>query len=201
MASGKVRVEILLVLSCVISLALIGDVAEARRKPPQGPSHFTFYIHNQVYNPAVNNSVFTSVYSAGPFNLSQPNPYSFGVRSTFEVNITTGPSPTSQRIGVAQGMWILDSQHKFVLFHIFTATFTEGAYKGTLVIMGQEDETLATRYLPIVGGTGDFLAARGSAISKLTVIDHIPPAHWTLLFDCDLYYWRGTSCMQDYKFI
>ena len=176
-----------LVLNMIV-LALIGNVAEALRNPPQGPSHFVFYIHNQIYNPVVNNSVFTSVYSAGPLNLSQPNPFNFGVRATFEANITIGPSPTSRHIGVAQGIWILNSQHKYVLFHVFSATITDGAYKGTLVIMGQEDETLVTRELAIVGGTGDFLAARGSAISKLTVIDHIPPAHWTLLFDCDLYY-------------
>ena len=193
MASGKVRVEILLVLSCVISLALIGDVAEARRKPPQGPSHFTFYIHNQVYNPVVNNSVFSSVYSAPPLNLSQPNPFNFGVRSTFEAPITKGPSPNSTQIGVAQGVWVLDSKHYYALLHIFTATITTGKYKGTIAILGQEYEPLAVRYLPVVGGTGDFLAARGVATSKLVYIDHVPPAHWTLSFDLDLYYWWNNS--------
>mgnify|MGYP002775659062 CR=1 FL=1 len=181
-------VEILLVLSCVISLALIGDVVEARRKPPQGPSHFTFYIHNQVYNPAVNNSVFDSVYSAGPFNFSQPNPYSFGVRSTFENPITAEPSRDSEAIGVAQGFWIFDSQKGYVLFHVFTATITSGPYTGTISIIGQVVEAVETRTLAVVGGTGDFLAARGAAVNKLVTIDRTPPAHWTLSFDLDLYY-------------
>ena len=163
-------------------------VVSARRKPPQGPDTFTFYIHNQVYNPAVNNSVFDSVYSAGPFNFSQPNPYSFGVRSTFENPITAEPSRDSEVIGVAQGIWIFDSQKGYILMHIFTATITSGPYTGTIAIMGQEDESLANRTLVVVGGTGDFLAARGAAISKRVVIDNVAPAHWTLSFDLDLYY-------------
>jgi hypothetical protein len=169
-------------------LCLIVVAAEARRQPPQGPERFTFYTHTQIYNPAVNNSVFNAAYSAGPLNLTQPNPFSFGVRATFEVNITAGPLPNSTYLGVAQGIWIINSKSKFVLFHVFTATITQGPYKGTITIAGNEDETLATRELAVVGGTGHFLAARGVAVSKLYFIDHTPPAHWTLLFDLDLYY-------------
>ena len=187
--ANMMRVGTPLVLAlCVISLVLIGGVAEARRKPPQGPSSFKFYTHTRIYNPAVNNSAFNAVYSAGPLNFTQPNPFNFGVRATFESNITSGPLPNSTHLGVAQGIWILNSQQKYVLFHVFTATITDGPHKGTLAIFGQEDETLPTRELAVIGGTGDFLAARGVAISKLHFIDHVPPAHWTLLFDLDLYY-------------
>ena len=179
----------LMAVLCIIASAFLsGNVVEARRKPPNGPDRFVFYFHNQVYNPVVNNSVFSSVYSAPPLNLSQPNPFNFGVRSTFEAPITKGPSPNSTQIGVAQGVWVLDSKHYYALLHIFTATITSGKYKGTIAILGQEYEPLAVRYLPVVGGTGDFLAARGVATSKLVYIDHVPPAHWTLSFDLDLYY-------------
>ena len=168
--------------------APLATTVSARRKPPQGPETFSFYIHNQVYNPAVNNSVFDSVYSAGPFNFSQPNPTNFGVRSTFENPITPDASPDSEPIGVAQGFWIFNSHKGYVLMHIFTATITSGPYTGTIAIMGQEDESLDNRTLVVVGGTGDFLAARGAAISKRVVIDNVAPAHWTLSFDLDLYY-------------
>ena len=160
----------------------------AARSPPQGPDNFTFYTHNRVYDPAINNSVFDSVYSAGPFNFSQPNPYSFGVRATFEMPITADPSPTSQPIGVAQGAWILDSQKGYVLMHIFTATITSGPHTGTIAIMGQLEEAASTRNLAVVGGTGAFLAARGAAVNKVVAIDRTPPAHWTLSFVLDLYY-------------
>ena len=177
----------IIAMLCMV-LAIWTSSVSARRKPPQGPETFTFYIHNQVYNPAVNNSVFDSVYSAGPFNFSQPNPYSFGVRSTFENPITAEASPDSEPIGVAQGVWILDSQKGYVLFHVFTATITSGPYTGTIAIVGQVVEAADTRSLAVVGGTGHFLAARGAAVNKLVTIDRTPPAHWTLSFDLDLYY-------------
>ena len=172
----------------LVAAPLSTTTVSARRKPPQGPETFTFYIHNQVYNPAVNNSVFDSVYSAGPFNLSQPNPTNFGVRSTFENPITPDPSRESEAIGVAQGFWIFDSQKGYVLIHIFPATITSGPYTGTIAILGQEDESLDERSLVVVGGTGDFLGARGAAMSKRVVINNVAPAHWTLSFDLDLYY-------------
>ena len=172
----------------LVAVTIAPRMISARRQPPKGPDNFTFYIHNRVYNPAVNNSVFDSVYSAGPFNFSQPNLTNFGVRATFENPITSDASRESDPIGVAQGFWIFDSQKGFVLMFTFTATITSGPYIGTLAIMGQEVESLETRTLVVVGGTGDFLAARGVAISKRVVLDPTPPAQWTLSFELDLYY-------------
>jgi hypothetical protein len=183
--------ELLVLLIIALAAAAVGGptAVSARRKPPQGPASFTFYIHNRVYNPAVNNSVFDSVYSAGPLNLSQPNPTNFGVRSTFENPITSGPSRDNDtQIGVAQGFWVFDSKQGYVLLHVFTATITSGNYTGTISIIGQEDESLDTRTLAVVGGTGDFLAARGAAVSKRVAINNTAPAYWTLSFDLDLYY-------------
>ncbi|KAI5063354.1 hypothetical protein GOP47_0021901 [Adiantum capillus-veneris] len=153
-----------------------------------GPSAFTFYLHNTVYNPAVDNKdYFNSVYGLSP-NVTWPNPYSFGTTSTFEDPITEGPANTSQQIGVAQGLWQLDSKVGYTLFHIFTANITEGDYKGTISILGQIREADPVRYLTVVGGTGDFLGARGLATNRLVTIDHTAPATWTLSFDLDLYY-------------
>ena len=183
-------------LSLMVAFILLQSMSQfnptmlvlARRKPPQGPANFTFYMHIQLYSVVVNNSAFEAVYSAGPFNLSQPNPYNFGVRATFEAPITIGASKNSTQIGVAQGSWVLDSQKYFVLLHIFTATISSGPFKGSLVVVGQEDESLQNRTLAIVGGTGDFLAAHGVAISKRVSINTTLPTHWTLSFDLDLYY-------------
>ena len=172
----------------LVAVAIAPRMVSARRLPPNGPDNFKFYIHNRVYNPAVNNSVFDSVYSAGPFNFSQPNLTNFGIRSTFEDPITSDASPESERIGVAQGFWIFDSQKGYVLMFTFTATITLGPHIGTLAIIGQEIESMDTRTLVVVGGTGDFLAARGVAISKRVVLDPTPPARWTLSFELDLYY-------------
>ncbi|MCO5579832.1 hypothetical protein L7F22_033694 [Adiantum nelumboides] len=155
---------------------------------PLWPSSFTFYMHNTVYNSAVDNAGrFDSVYGLSP-NVTWPNPYNFGTTSTFEDAITSGPSNNSQQIGVAQGIWQLDSKMGYTLFHIFTANITQGAYTGTITILGQIREADAVRYLTVVGGTGHFLGARGLATNHLVTIDHTAPATWTLSFDLDLYY-------------
>ncbi|KAH7445151.1 hypothetical protein KP509_02G109400 [Ceratopteris richardii] len=153
-----------------------------------GPSNLTFYIQNTVYNPAVDNTdYFTSVYGVPP-NVTWTNTYSFGVTATFEDPITAGPANDSQQIGTAQGFWQLDSKVGFTLFHVFTANITEGDYIGTISILGQLREIDPVRYLTVVGGTGDFLGARGMASCVLVSIDRTPPAKWTLSFDLDLYY-------------
>ncbi|MCO5607607.1 hypothetical protein L7F22_061806 [Adiantum nelumboides] len=153
-----------------------------------GPSSFTFYFHNTVYNPAVDNTdYFTSVYGLPP-NVTWPNPYAFGTTSTFEVPLTSGPSNSSQRLGQANGFWQLNSKMGYMLFHVFTANITEGDYKGTIDIFGQLREIDPVRYLTVIGGTGDFLAARGLAACRLVSIDRTPPAKWTLSFDLYLYY-------------
>ncbi|KAH7445154.1 hypothetical protein KP509_02G109500 [Ceratopteris richardii] len=145
-------------------------------------------MQNTVYNPAVDNANnFTSVYGLPP-NVTWPNPLSFGVTATFEDPITIGAARDSQQIGVGNGFWQIDSRQTYTLFHVFTANITEGEYKGIINIMGQLRESDAVRYMTVVGGTGDFLGARGLASCVLVVIDRTPPAKWTLSFELDLYY-------------
>ncbi|MCO5578718.1 hypothetical protein L7F22_032563 [Adiantum nelumboides] len=155
---------------------------------PCGPSKFTFYLHNTVYNPSVDNrDSFNSVYGLAP-NVSFANPYSFGVQNTFEDPLTAGAANDSRPLGQAQGFYVLNSLKEYTLFHIFTANITQGRHRGTLDIFGQVREVDPVRYLSVIGGTGDFLGARGLASSKLVYIDHTPPAKWTLSFNLSLYY-------------
>ncbi|MCO5553006.1 hypothetical protein L7F22_006526 [Adiantum nelumboides] len=153
-------------------------------RPRCGPSAFTFHLHNIAYNPSVNNADnFTSVYGL-PANVSNwPNPYAFSTTSTSEDPITSGPSVSSQQIGVANGFWHLTSKVGYTLFHIFTANITQGDHIGTIL-----READAVRDMTVIGGTGAFLGARGLASCRLVTIDRTPPACWTLSFDLDLYY-------------
>ncbi|MCO5579834.1 hypothetical protein L7F22_033696 [Adiantum nelumboides] len=153
-----------------------------------GPSAFTFHLHNIAYNPSVNNADnFTSVYGL-PANVTWPSPYAFSTTSTFEDPLTSGPSVSSQQIGVANGFWHLTSKVGYTLFHIFTANITQGDYIGTIDIFGQLREADTVRDMTVIGGTGAFLGARGLASCRLVTIDRTPPACWTLFFDLDLYY-------------
>ncbi|KAH7422194.1 hypothetical protein KP509_13G095600 [Ceratopteris richardii] len=182
-------VMLVVALGCAtISVAPTSASPSCERELPCGPSKFTFYLHNTVYNPAVDNkNSFNSIYSLPP-NISFPNPFAFGVRNTFEDPITEGPSNSSNSLGKAQGFYVLDSFTEFTLFHLFTANITEGEHKGIINIFGQVREVDPVRYLTVVGGTGAFLGARGLASCTLIDIDHTPPAKWTLSFDLDLYY-------------
>ncbi|KAH6559461.1 hypothetical protein KP509_1Z007400 [Ceratopteris richardii] len=183
-----IRSAAVLVFFATCIFATVSASKCACRSLPCGPSNYTFYLHNTVYNPAVDNADnFTSVYGLPP-NVTWPNPFSFGVTSTFEDPITVGPARDSQQIGVANGFWQIDSKQSFTLFHVFTANITEGEYKGIINIIGQLRESDPVRYMTVVGGTGDFLGARGLASCVLVVIDRTPPATWTLSFDLDLYY-------------
>ncbi|KAI5082841.1 hypothetical protein GOP47_0002584 [Adiantum capillus-veneris] len=160
----------------------------SRKRLPCGPSTFTFYLHNTVYNPNVDNrDYFNSVYGRPP-NVSFANPFWFGVQNTFEDPLTAGPANDSKSLGKAHGFYVLDSFKEFMLFHIFTANITSGRHRGTLDIFGQVREVDPVRYLSVIGGTGSFLGARGLASCKLVQIDRVPPAKWTLSFDLDLYY-------------
>ncbi|KAI5063351.1 hypothetical protein GOP47_0021898 [Adiantum capillus-veneris] len=144
-----------------------------------------------VWNPLLNNTdYFNSVYSAPPPNITFPNPTFFGVTSTFEDPLTIGPSNDSLQIGTAHGFYFFDSLRDFTLFHIFTANITEGDYLGTLDVFGQVREIDPIRYLTVIGGTGDFMLARGLATCTLIELYRGPPgaARWTLFFDLDLYY-------------
>ncbi|KAH7278219.1 hypothetical protein KP509_38G030400 [Ceratopteris richardii] len=162
---------------CLITVAEARNLGSCNNEVlPCGPAAFTFYLHNTVYNPAVDNQDnFNSIYGLPP-NISFPNPYTFGVMNTFEDPITSGPSNTSAPLGKAQGFYLLNSFNEYTLFH------------GTISIFGQVREVDPVRYLTVIGGTGAFLGARGLATNRLIDIDHVPPAKWTMSFELDLYY-------------
>jgi hypothetical protein len=178
-----------LLVAMNMSAAGVAAANHGRKKHARGgPSTFTFYMHNEVYSAAANNTGYTSVYSGGPPDLGLANPTEFGVRSTFEMPVTARAARGSSRIGTARGMWLFDGHARLVLLHVFTATIASGPHTGTLAILGQEDESLAARVLVVVGGTGDFLAARGAATSRLVALNSTLPATWTLSFRLRLYY-------------
>ncbi|MCO5607619.1 hypothetical protein L7F22_061816 [Adiantum nelumboides] len=197
MLGTHVRIVALVAFFClVLSTGALADkddkkqLKECRKRAASlcGPSSFTFYLHNTVYSVAVDNrDYFTSVYGRLP-NVTWTNTYSFGVTSTFEAPLTSGPSNSSQHLGQANGLWQLDSKVGFMLFHIFTANITEGDYKGTINIFGQIREIDPVRYLTVIGGTGDFLGARGLATNRLIMLEASLPAKWILSFVLDLYY-------------
>ncbi|KAK7401092.1 hypothetical protein VNO78_12407 [Psophocarpus tetragonolobus] len=111
--------------------------------------HFYFHDHIKGKNP-------TSLIIVQP-------PTRFGTLYIMDDFLTEGPSPSSKLVGRSQGMYATSSQHGFDFFMATSFLFTEGIYNGsTLSIVGRNAD-MPTREIPIVGGTGVFRYARGSA--------------------------------------
>ena len=89
--------------------------------------------------------------------------------------VTSGASTTSTRVGTVYGTASQKvsgtSEVVFLVldFHIDATFVVEGKSKyvnGTFIVVGAVDLYQPTRSLPILGGTGDFLAAKGYVVQS-----------------------------------
>ncbi|OVA19654.1 Plant disease resistance response protein [Macleaya cordata] len=98
---------------------------------------------------------------------SEKSPTGFGVLMMADDALTEGPEPTSKLVGRAQGLYGSAGQDSLGLIMAMSFGFTEGVYNGsTLSIFGRNPAMNPVRELPIVGGTGIFQLARGTALAK-----------------------------------
>ncbi|CAI9088966.1 OLC1v1023438C1 [Oldenlandia corymbosa var. corymbosa] len=98
-------------------------------------------------------------------NVTSESPTFFGLTRVFDDPLTVGPSPHSKTIGHGQGIYSLTSQEDLSLLFSFNFVFTEGKYKGsTISVQGRNPLSAKYREMPIIGGTGAFRLAKGSAI-------------------------------------
>ncbi|KAH7372682.1 hypothetical protein KP509_17G016200 [Ceratopteris richardii] len=177
------QTELWSILPTIAVMLMVSILEHAQWRPAgpkatYGPSNFTFYMHNTVHNLVVDDyEYFKSVYVY--------NPYAFGITSTFQDTITSGPSNSSESLGMAQSLEEVDSN---TVYHMFRANITDGNCRGTIDIFGSLRLINPTRIMPVFGGTGDFLGAHGLALCRLVSIDRTPPAKWTLAFDLVLFY-------------
>ena len=98
--------------------------------------------------------------------------HGFGATYMMDDPLTEGPSPTSKLVGRSQGIYALASQHEPGLLMVTNFLFTLGIYNGsTLSILGRNPTFIKVKEMPIVGGTGIFKYARGSAVLTTYVYD------------------------------
>ncbi|KAL6545944.1 hypothetical protein OROGR_009818 [Orobanche gracilis] len=120
-----------------------------------------FYFHDIVSGK--NSSAVTIAQSS--FTLTSPN--GFGLVRMMDDPLTIGPEPNSKVIGRAQGVYGSASLEEVGLLMTLNYVFTEGEYVGsTLSVLGHNRVLHKYRELPIVGGSGVFRLARGSAVAK-----------------------------------
>ncbi|CAI9106413.1 OLC1v1005562C1 [Oldenlandia corymbosa var. corymbosa] len=130
-----------------------------------------FYCHENIYgkNPtAVPVAKASSNVTSGLSTL-------FGLVMVVDNKLTVGPEPDSKLIGYARGIYASASrQREEALLTIVNFVFTDGKYKGSaLSVLGRNPIFHGYRELPVVGGSGGFQLARGSATAETYTFDRI----------------------------
>ncbi|KAK6120900.1 hypothetical protein DH2020_045357 [Rehmannia glutinosa] len=132
-------------------------IAHANEKVTQ----LHFYLHDIVSCPNPTN--IPIVVS----NSTARSPTYFGLIAAIDDPLTAGPSPDSEIVGRAQGLFGSTSLEEISYHMSFDFVFTSGKYNGsTLSVIGHNPFLHKYRELSIVGGSGFFRLARGTAILR-----------------------------------
>ncbi|XP_042495773.1 dirigent protein 23-like [Macadamia integrifolia] len=131
------------------------------KKLEEQSTELHFYFHDTVSGKT------PSAVRVAQAEDTQKSPTLFGVVMMADDPLTEGPEPTSKEVGRAQGLYGSAGQQELSLIMALNFGFTDGVYNGsTLSILGRNPALHPERELPIVGGTGVFRQARGTAIAK-----------------------------------
>ncbi|KAL6213130.1 hypothetical protein ACLB2K_012577 [Fragaria x ananassa] len=104
---------------------------------------------------------------SGSITQVKPSLTLFGQVNIFDNPLTKEPEITSERLGVAQGLYSFSSQEEYSVLLAMTIVFTSGTNNDSSVtILGRNPVLQPRREFPIVGGTGDFRLARGFATAS-----------------------------------
>ncbi|XP_073127770.1 dirigent protein 22-like [Henckelia pumila] len=125
----------------------------------QKVTELRFYLHDIVSGPNATNIPIAMA------NYTTRSPTYFGLIAAIDDLLTSGPSPASEIVGRAQGLFVSAALEKLGFHMTYNFVFTNGKYKGsTLSLIGHNPFQDQYRELPVVGGSGVFRLARGSAM-------------------------------------
>ncbi|KAL0386893.1 UNVERIFIED_CONTAM: Dirigent protein 21 [Sesamum radiatum] len=125
----------------------------------QKATHLHFYLHDIVSGPNPTNIPIAMS------NSTAQSPTYFGLIAAIDDPLTLGPSPDSEIVGRAQGLFGSTSLEEIAFHMTFDIVFTNGKYNGsTLTVLGRNPFLREYRELSIVGGSGVFRLARGTAV-------------------------------------
>ncbi|CAA0815631.1 Dirigent protein 21 [Striga hermonthica] len=132
-------------------------IANANKKVTQ----LHFYLHDLVGRPSPTNVPIAAA------NSTARSSTLFGLIGAMDDLLTVGPSPDSEIVGRAQGLLLAASLEEIAYHMTFSVVFTNRKFNGsTLSLVGHNPFLHENRELAIVGGSGFFRLARGTAVLK-----------------------------------
>ncbi|KAI3847696.1 hypothetical protein MKX03_013618 [Papaver bracteatum] len=132
---------------------------------------FTLYLHETIFN-GTNATNATSTAVTNPTGISN---FQFGLVVVFDNPLTLDRHILSNPAARAQGFYFYNMKTRYNAWYSFSIVFNSTDYKGTLELMD----------ISVVGGTGDFLMARGIATLKTDGVEEF--AYFRLQMDIKLY--------------
>ncbi|KAK6156027.1 hypothetical protein DH2020_010275 [Rehmannia glutinosa] len=121
-----------------------------------------FYIHDFV------SGENQSVYNVAESSITSDSGAWFGRVQVVDHLITAGPELDSPKVGRVQGIHVMSDLREAALGVNWNFLFNDGS---TITVLGRLVAFAKEGELSIVGGTGEYLMARGIALKKTLVMD------------------------------
>ncbi|EOY34161.1 hypothetical protein QUC31_018567 [Theobroma cacao] len=132
-----------------------------------GGTSATNAVQNNGNNPINNGIGGVAVLSGGQVPAgSTIQKFMFGTLTVIDDELTEGHELGSGLIGKAEGFYVASSIDGNSQTMAFTAMFESGGYADSISFFGVHRTAVSESQLAIMGGTGKYLNAKGSAIVK-----------------------------------
>lgn len=188
MAKASNPSTIIFFVSLIILLVSPLMAVRTRRGHHRKPcDELVFYFHDILYN-GKNADNATSVLVGAPAwgdKIKLDGQNSFGDLAVFDDPITLDNNLHSPPVGRAQGFYMYDKKDIFTAWLGFSFVFNSTEHQGSINFAGADPIMNKTRDISVIGGTGDFVMARGVATLMTDAFEL--PVYFRLRVDIKLY--------------
>lgn len=156
----------ILLWTVVLETAEAAHNHRSSRLPLKPCRNLVLYFHDIIYNGS-NAHNATSALVGAPYGANLTflagKDNHFGDLAAFNDPITLDNNLHSPPVGRAQGLYLYDNKNTLTAWLGFTFVLNSAHYKGTITFAGADPILTTYRDVSVVGGTGDFLMAKGIA--------------------------------------
>lgn len=169
-------------------------MVRAERKPC---NKLLFYFHGIIYNGKNSKNTTSAIVGSTSWgnNIKLSGMNHFGDLVVYDDPITVDNNLHSNPVGWAQGFYVYDKKELFTAWLGFSVVFNPSGLQGSINFAGADPLMNRTRDISVIGGTGDFVMARGIATLvtdafegevyfRLRVHIHLFECWWLLLTYC-----------------